>query len=210
MAYRQTPAVLAAKERRAAQILTAARTLVATGGFGVASARRIAEAAGISVGTIYTYFRTREELLAQVFRAQARTELDRVRRAVEDAGAAGGGRPAARQLTALIHTFAGRALRGRQLAWALLVEPVGPLIDSERLRFRRAYADTIEEILTAGISTGELPSLDPRIAGPGLVGMISEALTGPLAPADHHPISATELTDALTELCLAAIEGERP
>jgi hypothetical protein len=34
--------------------------------------------------------------------------------------------------------FAERALRNRRLAWALLAEPVDPLVDAERLAFREA------------------------------------------------------------------------
>jgi hypothetical protein len=34
--------------------------------------------------------------------------------------------------------WAERALRNRRLAWALLAEPVDPLVDAERLAFREA------------------------------------------------------------------------
>src|SRR6267142_2013286 len=40
-----------------------------------------------------------------------------------------------------VETFARRALAGRRLAWALLAEPVDPVVEAERLAFRRAYRD---------------------------------------------------------------------
>lgn len=209
MAYRATAATLAARAERETTLLQAARDIVATDGFGGASVKAIAERAGVSAGTVYTYFRTREELLAAVFRQAASTELSAVRKAVAQAQRPDDQAPAATALRALVATFAGRAIRGRALAWALLVEPVGRLIDAERLEFRGAYAELIEGIVTRGMRAGELPEQDPRIVGPGLVGLIGEALAGPLSPLDHARMSADELITGLTRLCLRAVgEGE--
>jgi len=183
---------------------------VATEGFGAATIKAVAARAGVSVGTVYTYFANREDLLATVFREAATVELAAVRDAVAAAAVPDDGASATRQLTAVVTTFAGRAIRGRRLAWALLVEPVAPLIDAERLNFRRAYSDTLAAIVEHGVRSGEFPEQDPRIVGPGLVGLIGEALTGPLSPLDATQMTSHEVVTGITGLCLRAVGGGTP
>ena len=48
------------------------------------------------------------------------------------------GAPAAERLEHVLATFARRALRNPRLAWALIAEPVDPLVDAERLAYRCA------------------------------------------------------------------------
>lgn len=209
MVYRVTVATRAAKQERAAVLLCAAREIVAADGFGAASIKAITEQAGVSAGTVYTYFDSREELLVSVFRQAAGIELGLVREAVARADIQDDQTRAAREIRALVATFAERAGRGRRLAWALLVEPVGPLIDAERLHFRRDYANTLAEIVGRGVASGELPQQDPEIVGPGLVGLISEALTGPLSPLNAERLSMHDVIARVSQLTLRAIGSAR-
>src|SRR5699024_9885643 len=205
MAYRPTKATEAARREREAALFEAAHGIVADAGFASASVKAIAEAAGVSAGTVYTYFGSSDELLAEVFRAAAGRELDEVRRAVAAAGQAPGRGRARREISALVGTFACRARAGRTLAWAALVAPAGGLIDADRLAPRRHYAQEMEAIVTRGIEARELPEQDPRIVGPGLIGLISEALTGPLSPEGAVP--AEHLISGVTDMCLRAVGG---
>lgn len=210
MPYRVTEATRTARELRSRSLLDAARAIVARDGFGAATIKAVSASADVSVGTVYTYFATREELLAAVFREAASIEFDAVRASVAIAP-----QTAAAQLRALIQAFARRAIGGRRLAWALLVEPVDPLIDAERLSYRRAYADTVAAIISRGVTSGELPSQDARIVGPGIVGAIGEALTGPLSPLNDSAATTDQVIDSILTLCLRAIgstehEGDRP
>lgn len=96
--------------------------------------------------------------------------------ACEDAGGAG------EWLQTVLATFARRALSNPRLAWALVAEPVDPLVDSERLAYRERYAAVIAEGLRAGVASGELPSQDLELTAAALVGGCGEALVGPLSP----------------------------
>jgi len=204
--YRQTASHRAALARRRQTLVEAARTIVTRDGFGAASVRAITAAAGVSPGTLYGYFGTLDELLAQVFREAATVELQAVREAVDQAPDS-----AAARLVALVDTFAGRAGRAARFAWALLAEPVSPLIDAERLTFHRAYADTLARIVADGVATGELPPQDPQVTGPSLVGAIAEALIGPLSPLrqterGNHPDGGLEdVVSSVRLLCLRAV-----
>ena len=75
-----------------------------------------------------------------------------------------------------------RALRNPRLAWALIAEPVDPLVDAERLAYRERYAALIAEQLRAGIAAGELPEQNVELTAAALVGGCGEALVGPLSP----------------------------
>jgi AcrR family transcriptional regulator len=104
-------------------------------------------------------------------------------RAMETAAAAlGPDAGAVARLEAVLLTFARRALRNRRQAWALLAEPVDPLVDVERLAYRSRYARLVAVGLADGIRSGELPEQDVALTAAALIGGCGEALVGPLSP----------------------------
>jgi hypothetical protein len=73
-------------------------------------------------------------------------------------------------------------LRRPRLAWALIAEPVDPLVDAERLSYRERYSALTADALRAGIAAGELPEQNVALTAAALVGGCGEALVGPLSP----------------------------
>lgn len=190
MAYRATEKTRAAQTQRRVALLTEATALVATGGFAAATVKAIAEKCQVSVGSVYSYFDGSADLLAAVFRLGADQELAAVRAAVDAADGAPD------RLRALVETFALRAIKGRQLAWSLLFEPVDPRIDAERLVYRAAYHAMTTEILREGMAAGEFPPQHLEVTAAALIGAISESLTGRLSPT--HAVTADATDDART------------
>lgn len=204
MAYRATEATRASAQAKRAAVLDAARALVAASGFASATVIAIAERSGVSVGSVYSYFDNREALLAELFRDAAEYEFGRV----ADAVAAAGDDPAA-QLSALVETFADRALRGRRLAWSLLFEPVIPAVDAERLRLRQGYRRLGEQIIAGGIATGVFLDQDVPVVAGAVMGAISEALVGALDPAlAGDPPAAGALVETIRRFCFLALGAE--
>jgi AcrR family transcriptional regulator len=160
------------------RLLAAARELIETGGYGSASVVAIAERTGVAAATLYRHFPSKEELFIKVFRDVCDGEERAMRAAADEAGAG-----AVARLEAVLTTFARRALQNPRLAWALLAEPVDPLVDAERLEYRRRYASVIATELRAAIDAGELPSQDVAFTAAALVGGCGEALVGPLSSA---------------------------
>lgn len=66
------------KQARRETILAAARQLFLTDGRRLPSAARIAQAAGLAKGTVYLYFRTKEEIFAALLTAEWAVLLDEV------------------------------------------------------------------------------------------------------------------------------------
>lgn len=209
MPYRATDVTRSMRQRRYATLLSEARSIVASNGFGAASVKAVATAAGVSAGTVYTYFANREELLAAVFREAADGELEAVRLAVSSISPSDDNYFAAAQLSALVEAFARRAIRGQRLAWALIAEPVGPLIEAERLNYRSAYSGLVADIIARGVASGEFPMQETNIVSPGIVGAIGEALIGPLSPLNTSSReSATfsdQVIDGIRTFCLRAV-----
>jgi len=169
-----TVAGLATRER----LLAAARELIETGGYGSASVVAIAERTGVAAATLYRHFVSKEELFIEVFRDVCAGEERAMRAAADEAGPG-----AVDRLEAVLATFARRALQNRSLAWALLAEPVDPLVDAERLAYRRRYSELVGRELRAAIQAGEIPVQDVAFTAAVLVGGCGEALVGPLSSA---------------------------
>jgi AcrR family transcriptional regulator len=183
-------------------LLRAARSLVAVGGFKAATIAAIAAQCQASVGSVYSYFESRDRLLAEVFRSAAGYEIEVARTAV-----AGAGQGAADRLGALVRTFGGRALQGRRMAWALLFEPVSPVVEAERLVYRGAYTELSEQIVRAGLADGSFVPQDARLAASACMGAISEALVGWIRPdsAEPSPQVQADVLNGIRQFCFRAL-----
>jgi AcrR family transcriptional regulator len=156
MPYRATERTEARRAQARERIVAAAHYLVAEGGFAAAPVAAVAQRAGVATGSVYRHFSSKAELFAEVFRRAAQREVDAVATAPD--------------LATGVETFARRALAGRRLAWALLAEPVDPVVEAERLAFRRAYRDAFLRVV------------GDELTAAALVGAIGEVLVGPLSP----------------------------
>src|SRR4051794_9802655 len=175
MPYRATERTEARRAAARERILEAAHELVARGGFSAASVAAVAERAGVATGSVYRHFSSKAELFAEVFRRAAQREVDAV------AGAP--------DLASGVETFARRALAGRRLRGARGPEPVDPVVEAERLAFRRAYRDAFMRV------TG-----DDALTAAALVGAIGEVLVGPLSPTGPD-LDEDALVADLVNLC---------
>jgi AcrR family transcriptional regulator len=161
------------------RLLQAARELIEEGGYGAATVAAIAERAGVAAGTLYRHFPSKEEMFVEVFRSVCDRELLAMRTAAtamaQDASHVD-------RLESVLATFAWRALRRPRLAWALIAEPVDPLVDAERLAYRERYRELTAKTLHQAIAAGELPEQDVELTAAALVGGCGEVLVGPLSP----------------------------
>ena len=155
------------------RLLRAAQELIEEGGYGPASVVAIADRAGVAAGTLYRHFSSKEELFVEVFRSVCDREVRAMQAAAEAMPIEASH---VDRLVTVLSTFARRALRRPRLAWALIAEPVDPLVDSERLAYRARYSE-----LTAA----------------ALVGGCGEALVGPLSPVAASKPAMEEILSAL-------------
>ncbi|MFY2787199.1 TetR/AcrR family transcriptional regulator [Rhodococcus sp. KRD162] len=182
MPYRRTPAVQARLDAGRGKLFAAAIEVLSTKGYAGLSVASVAAAAGVSAGSVYTHFEDKADLVVAIFREVCSREVDAV------VAVAGHGSTAER-VTAVVQTFAGRAMKNRTMAYALLAEPVDPIVDAERLVFRRKFTDAFADAIASGIAAGEIPDQDASISAAGLVGAVGEVLVGPLSsPQSMDPV----------------------
>ena len=80
------------------RILVAAERIFARHGFFAARVSDIAREAGVADGTIYLYFKSKDDLLISLFENRMKQVNDRLRQAIAD-------RPPTEQLRAFVHTY---------------------------------------------------------------------------------------------------------
>jgi AcrR family transcriptional regulator len=184
------------------RLLAAAEELIDEGGYGAASVVAIAQRAGVAAGTLYRHFPSKAELFVELFRVVCDREVAAMRAAAE---AMPQSSSETERLVTVLRTFARRALRRRRRAWALLAEPVDPLVDAERLAYRARYSALVARSLTAAIEAGELPAQDVDFTAAALVGGCGEALVGPLSPLAIGGPPIDDVLDAQRTFVLRAI-----
>lgn len=202
MAYRRTAGVQARLDAQRDRIVAAATYQLAEHGYAGCSVVAVATQAGVAAGTLYNHVAGKAQLVAEVFRAVVGREVDAVRAAVDAVGdtATGPAPSTAGRITALVETFALRALKSPRLAYALLVEPVDPIVDELRLEFRVAFRDIAAGAIEAGVAAGQVPPQDATVVAAALVGAIGEALVGPLSGDPDPSTVPTLVTFALRSI----------
>jgi AcrR family transcriptional regulator len=186
------------------RLLRSAQELIEQGGYGAASVAVIAGRAGVSTGALYRHWPSKGELFAELFRVVC----DREAAAMDAAARGAAERPDVRHVEvvqAVLITFAERALRNPRLAWALIAEPVDPLVDAERIAYRREYARRLVDELRSAIAAGEIPGQDVELTAAALVGGVGEALVGPLSPLAGTAPPAGEMIEALRAFVARAV-----
>jgi AcrR family transcriptional regulator len=176
MPYRRTANVERRLAARHAAIIAAARQAASEGGMAAVQIAAVAQRAGIAAGTVYRYFPGKTDLIAALIAEIAEREIAALRRA---AAVAPGPLSA---LSAAIMTFATRAQRDRRLSFAATAEPADADLEALRVGYRKALAGEFSVRIAAAVAGGHLPEQDADLAGMALVGLLVEALVGPLAP----------------------------
>lgn len=224
MAYRETVKTKTKKAEVRNKILLSTRNLVLKGGFREATVSAIAQGAKVATGTVYRHFPSKSELFSEVFRTATEIEVSKVAEAInlDDT--------VRKRLIAAVNCFSKRALKAPQLAWALIAEPVDPVVDADRLIYRQAYAELFEQLIDEGIQSGELPKQNTSITAAALVGVMAESLVGPLSPPgriklhnsqQHSPACARSQTankdvvidkdaliNSISRFCVQAVTGQ--
>ena len=206
MAYRTTAIRIDRDQALRERIIRCALERVAEGGFAALTMQALAEEVGIATGSLYRHFSGKGSLAATVFAAASQHEVNALEAVIHMPG-----HPAQR-LRAGVERFAARAWNSRQLAFALIAEPVEPEVDEQRLRFREAYASLFAQLLQEGQERGVFCAQSVNLVSACLVGAIAEALVGPLSPqaraareAGYPTPSLEEVSQALVTFCLRAV-----
>lgn len=200
MTYRRSAQMQERLAGHRARIIRAARKLIARGGFRAAQMSAVADTAELSTGALYRFFPSKAQLFIEVLTDAVTHEIQILQQITT-----GGGSARAR-LEQAVTSFAERALAGRNLAYAFIVEPIDVEIDSVRLECRRRFAEVFEQLLRDGIRNDEFPAQDAAVVAACLVGAFTEALTGSIVPTKRSVRAQREqLVRTIRRFCLQAV-----
>lgn len=199
MAYRRSALMEERLASNRERILTAARRLIAAGGYREAQIAAVAAEAGMSTGMIYRYFPSKAELFVEVLTAAVGHEIELLKVIAAGPGSA------EERLYAAVESFTRRALNGPNLAYAFIAEPAEPEVDVARIRVRQQLGNVFKAILKQGIEAGEFPAQDLDASAACIVGAYTEALVGPIAPRAERIKDRDRLTRSICEFCVRAV-----
>lgn len=192
MAYRQTDKVLEHKEQTRDAILLAASKLVRQEKSLTMEA--VAAGAGLSVGSLYTYFRNRSDLMASLFEFRAEHELAAMREAL-----ASDPDPITALRTAVRVQFA-RARANPGMTLFLLLERMDRDQRMERLKldYHRKHCAALAEVIEAGVRSGQFKPQVAELSAAVILGAIIEVVTRALTPGDR--LATIEQSTLLAEI----------
>ncbi|UAW99202.1 TetR/AcrR family transcriptional regulator [Halopseudomonas nanhaiensis] len=199
MAYRTTQARTERDRALREHILECGMQQVAEGGFAALNMNGLASSAGVATGSLYRYFPGKGALAAEIFTRATRIEFDALASQFGQPGSA------AQRLAGGIGQFAARAWHSRQLAYALIAEPVEPEVDEQRLRFREAYGELYCTLIREGNHDGSFSVEHVSLTASCLVGAVAEALVGPLSPQARAARASGLPSDSLESVTRALI-----
>jgi len=206
MVYRITEARLQRDRVLRERILDCALQQVAEAGFASLAMTSLARSAGVATGSLYRHFSGKDEIAREIFTRATDLEVSQLRQQLQAPGTA------AERLHRGIRTFAARAWHSRQLAFALIAEPVPGEVDACRLHYREIYAELFSQLLEQGNRDGSLQVGNIPLTAACLVGATAEALVGPLSPQaiksraeGDSAADFEQVCSALLEFCLRAV-----
>ena len=186
-------------------ILRAAIDVFADRGFFNAQVADVARAAGVAAGTVYLYFRGKDDLLVSIFERTMRDALGRVRASV-----AGTTDPAER-LRRFARLHLGGLGRDRNLAIVFQVELRQSTKFMERFSstLLRDYLSMIREAIEHGQRTGQFRNdVKATVAAKMFFGVLDEMATNWILSRRRYSLEAD--TDAVVDLFLNGATVRNP
>ena len=156
------------------QIIDAAVVVIAENGYHQAQVSKIAKQAGVADGTIYLYFKNKEDILISLFEEKMGEFVEKIEDKIE------GKRTAEEKLLMMIETHFQLLSDDHHMA---VVTQLELRQSNKELRLKineilKGYLQVIDKIIIDGKETGEFPfDLDVRLARQMIFGTIDETIT---------------------------------
>ncbi|GAB7386390.1 fatty acid metabolism transcriptional regulator FadR [Bacillaceae bacterium] len=155
-------------------ILNAAQKVIAQNGFHRSQISKIAREAGVADGTIYLYFKNKEEILISLFRERLGEQIKACQEAVKKAD------NAIEALKKICQIHYDRMENNIDFAYVTQIELRQPTLELRKAigQMMKPYYELIEKILRQGIEEGIFrPDLNVKLARFLLFGAIDEVVT---------------------------------
>ncbi len=156
------------------QIIQAALEVIAENGYHASQVSKIAKKANVADGTIYLYFKNKEDILISVFRERMGQFIHKIKNAIEDK------ETASEKLLTLIQMHYAQLTESPYLAKVTQLElrQSKPELRREINKVLKSYLDVIDSIIEHGIKEKEIrDDIHPRLMRQMIFGTIDETVT---------------------------------
>ncbi len=156
------------------QIIQAALEVIAENGYHASQVSKIAKKANVADGTIYLYFKNKEDILISVFRERMGQFIHKIKNAIEDK------ETASEKLLTLIQMHYAQLTESPYLAKVTQLElrQSKPELRREINKVLKSYLDVIDSIIEHGINEKEIrDDIHPRLMRQMIFGTIDETVT---------------------------------
>ena len=191
-------------DKRDALLRAAIETFAARGFFN-AQVADVARTAGVAAGTVYLYFRGKDDLLVSIFEKTMRDAIVEGRRTIDSLP-----NPLA-QLRAIARLHLDRMSRDRNLAVVFQVElrQSTKFMEQFSATHVREYLGIIRDVIVEGQSAGVFrKDVNPTLASKLLFGMLDEMATNWIL--SKRKYSLTNDVDAIVDLFVRGVGAESP
>lgn len=156
------------------QIIEAAVEVIAENGYHASQVSKIAKKAKVADGTIYLYFKNKEDILISVFREKMGTFIDETKRAIDDEQTAND------KLFKLIEMHYSQLSESPYLAIVTQLElrQSKSELRHEINKVLKSYLDVIDSVIEFGLETGEIDKkFNPQLIRQMIFGTLDESVT---------------------------------
>lgn len=192
-----------AKRPKYMQIIDAAVEVIAENGYHQSQVSKIAKQAGVADGTIYLYFKNKEDILISLFKEKMGQFIERMEEDIKEKTTA------KEKLALVISKHFSLLADDHNLAIVTQLE-----LRQSNLELRqkineilKGYLNILDSILMEGIQSGELKEgLDVRLARQMIFGTIDETVTTWVMNDQKYDLAA--LSDSVLELLVSGIHNK--
>lgn len=164
-----------AKDRpKYTQIIDAAVQVIAENGYHASQVSKIASKANVADGTIYLYFKNKEDILISVFKEKMGTFIERIESEISEK------ETVSDKILALIETHYQQLSASPYLAIVTQLElrQSKPELRNEINNVLKSYLDIIDSIIKQGIEDGDIRNdINPRLLRQMIFGTLDETVT---------------------------------
>ena len=178
-----------------ARILDAAKTIFAEHGYAAGTTNRIAEAASMSVGSLYQYFPNKDAILVELVNAHIAEGMTAVAGALADAGPITRPDQIEPAIRAVVSAMVGVHATHRALHRVLFEEsPRPPSLLADLRRLEDTAVEAVANVLTGAGLGGDDPVLRARVTVVAIESLVHRLV------ASDVPVDPQAVTNEITEL----------
>lgn len=186
---------------RIPQILAAALRVFARQGIEAASMKEIAQEAGLSIGGVYWYYSSKDEIIFDLVKSFVEEDLAQASSVLHSPGSA------RQRLLTIVTSGLAEAVRLMPITFDIYRQSLyNPNVKAALQEYVSAYRQLFKTLFAQGIAAGEFRPINPDTAAQLLIALYNGLLE--LSLLDQNPVQTAETFAAILALFFQGIDSK--